>query len=161
MTTLSYYAIEFTFPPKSKLLHWKMSSSPSDSTFIVYQGLCCVLGTHDSHRNCPCPDDAYNWVRGNHNKQRKKCRKDVIASSANCYMEKSVVVESRVTRGLLFMVVRQAFLVTWYLRVKRKSEPYKKTKVQGCYRYKNSSCKSLKGGKNLAFSWKWKGVQCS
>ena len=51
-------AIEFTFPPESKLLHWKVSSLTTHSTFIMHQGLCCVLGTYGYDRNWPRPKEA-------------------------------------------------------------------------------------------------------
>lgn len=53
-------------------------------------------------------DKVYNLVRGSHSKQRRKYKKYVIASSTKCHTGVGEeLVEQRITRGHVFMVVRE------------------------------------------------------
>lgn len=55
-------------------------------------------------------DKVYNLVRGSHSKERRNYKKYIIASSTKCHTglgEECVGREQRITRGHVFMVVRE------------------------------------------------------
>ena len=104
----------------------------------MHQGLCCVLGTHDYDRNCPCPDEAYNSV--SQNKQRRKYKKYVITSSAKCYVEKKKNVLENAKNNMGAPIHEGA--------------SHTKQRGTGVVQVEESACRSPQGGKTWLPSWK-------